>query len=323
MIWPRRWQRLRRRLKPWLVLGREVMQVILSQPLWLLLSIASTIVHAALEPSLAWMGKSFVDDLQGQDTALQGSLLNYALVFGGVITGLAVIKFGNQILNKVYESRLIIVLQRAYLERRGASRGAEDVSRLLYDTEQAKRGLDIIYKDSWKIVSQTVSVVVWQLSLAPQWLPALVLTVVPPMALVLLFGRWIQQASLEILGLQGQIAGSTGRDRQLQLFRHQESFFRYGVRLEALKAGAEVMMDLLTWFGLLLLAILALVVNLKILPQEITAGDLALFAVNLNLLSKPLGEIVKVYNKGRESYPAVLRVLQPEVVPLPQGGVHG
>lgn len=320
MVLPRCWRRLRRRLAPWLELVHEVFQVILSYPLWLLLSILSTILHAALAPSLAWIGKSFVDDLQKPDTALQGSLLEYAVVFGGVIAGLAVVKFGNQILNKIYESRLIIVIQRRYLERRGTSRGAEDVSRLLYDTERAKKGLDIIYKDSWSIVSQMVSVIVWQLSLAPQWLPALILAVVPPMALVLLFGPWIQQASLEILGLQGQIAGSTGRDRQLQLFRHQEAFFRYGVRLEALKAGAEVMMDLLTWLGLLLLVALALVINLDILPQEITAGDLALFAVNLNLLSKPLGDVVKVYNKGRESYPAVLRVLRPEAIALiPRG----
>jgi ABC-type multidrug transport system fused ATPase/permease subunit len=319
MVWPPRSQKLRHHLPPWLVLGREIMQVILSYPLWLVLSILSTILHAALEPSLAWMGKSFVDDLQKQNTALEGSLMGYALRFGGVIVGLAVIKFGNQIFNKIYESRLIIVLQRRYLERRRKAREAQDVSRLLYDTEQAKKGLDIIYKDSWSIVAQMVSVIVWQLSLAPQWLPALVLTVVPPMIIVLLFGKWIQQASLETLELQGQIAGSTGRDRQLQLFRHQEAFLRYGVRLEALKAGAEVMMDLLTWFGLLLLAILALVVHISVLPQDITSGDLALFAVNLNLLSKPLGSIVKVYNKGRESYPAVLRVLQPQL----WGGIHG
>jgi len=72
------------------------------------------------------------------------------------------------------------------------------------------------------------------------------------------------------------------------------------------------MMDLLTWFGLLLLVTLALVSNLDIWPQKTTAGDLALFAVNLNLLSKPLGDIGKVYNQGREAYPALLRVLQPD-----------
>jgi ABC-type multidrug transport system fused ATPase/permease subunit len=295
----------------WLVLTRNILVVIFRHPFWLAASIISTIIHAALEPSLAWIGKSFVEKLQVDGDAIGSSLMEYALVFGGLIVGLGVTKFGNQILNKIYESRLIIVLQRAYLELRGKERGAEDVSRILYDCEQAKKGLDILYKDSWKIVSQTISVVVWQLTLAPSWLPALFLTVIPPLFLVFTFGRLIQVASKEILGLQGKIANSTDRKKSLELFTHQEAFFRHSLRLEFFKSGAEVLMELLTWIGLLLLVMLALVFDLGILPRNIQAGDLALFAVNLNLLAKPLGEIVKVYNKGRESYPAVVRVLQP------------
>lgn len=295
-----------------LILAREVMKVILSHPYWLAASILSTIIYAALEPSLAWIGKTFVDQLQQDGDAIASSLWEYALVFGGLIAGLGLTKFGNQVLNKIYESRLFIILQRAYLAKRGKEQSAEDVSRLLYDSEQAKKGLDIIYKDSWKIVSQTVSVLVWQLSLAPAWIPALFITVVPPLFLIFAFGRLIQTASIEVLGLQGKIAGSTARTKQLELFRHQESFFRHSLRLESLKAGAEVLMDLLTWIGLLILLILALVFDAGILPRPIEAGDLALFIVNLNLLAKPLGDIVKVYNKGRETYPAVVRVLQPE-----------
>ncbi|WP_414528056.1 ABC transporter ATP-binding protein [Nodularia chucula] len=295
----------------WLSLTRNIFLVIFSYPFWLAASIISTIVHAALEPSLAWIGKTFVEQLQNDSDTLGSSLMEYALVFGGLIFGLGVTKFGNQIINKIYESRLIISLQRAYLELRGKERGREDVSRILYDCEQAKKGLDILYKDSWKIVSQTVSVVVWQLTLAPNWLPALFLTVIPPLFLVFTFGRLIQGASKEILGLQGKIANSTDRKKILELFSHQEDFFRHSVRLEFFKSGAEVLMELLTWIGLLFLVMLALVFDIGILPRNIQAGDLALFAVNLNLLAKPLGEIVKVYNKGRESYPAVVRVLQP------------
>ncbi|YAF95553.1 MAG: ABC transporter ATP-binding protein [Nodularia sp. CChRGM 3473] len=294
-----------------LSLTRNILLVIFRHPYWLAASIISTIIHAALEPSLAWIGKTFVEQLQADGDAVGSSLMEYALVFGGLIVGLGVTKFGNQILNKIYESRLIIGLQRAYLELRGKERGGEDVSRLLYDCEQAKKGLDILYKDSWKIVSQTISVVVWQLTLAPSWLPALFLTVIPPLFLVFTFGRLIQGASREILSLQGKIANTTNRKKMLELFNHQEEFFRHAVRLEFFKSGAEVLMELLTWIGLLLLIMLALIFDLGILPRNIQAGDLALFAVNLNLLAKPLGEIVKVYNKGRESYPAVVRVLQP------------
>ncbi len=296
----------------WQKLGQEILLVIFSHPWWLLASVVSTVIHAALQPSLAWMGRSFVNDLQNPQTSVSGSLWNYAVVFGGVVTALAAIKFGNQVLNKIYESRVVIVLQRTYLQRRGDPRGSQDISRLLYDAEQAKRGLDILYKDSWSIVAHAGSVLVWQWSLSPEWLPALLLAVMPPLALVLVLGRWVQQSSLRILQLQAQIAGSTAQIAQPDLFRYQESFFRYGTQLEALKAGSEVVMDLMLWFGLLLLALLAAVVNRDLLPQEIQAGDLALFAVNLNLLSKPLGEIVKVYTKGRESYPALLRMLWPQ-----------
>lgn len=296
----------------WLNLTKNIFLVIFSHPFWLAAAIISTIIHAALEPSLAWIGKTFVEKLQADGDAIASSLWEYALVFGGLIVGLGVTKFGNQIINKVYESRLIICLQRAYLQLRGQENGAEDVSRILYDCEEAKRGLDILYKDSWKIVSQTISVVVWQLTLAPNWLPALFLTVIPPLFLVFTFGRLIQGASKEILGLQGKIAKSTHREKLLELFNHQEEFFQQSLRLEVFKSGAEVLMELLTWIGLLFLVMLALIFDVGILPRNIQAGDLALFAVNLNLLAKPLGEIVKVYNKGRQSYPAVLRVLQPE-----------
>jgi ABC-type multidrug transport system fused ATPase/permease subunit len=72
-------------------------------------------------------------------------------------------------------------------------------------------------------------------------------------------------------------------------------------------------MDLVTWFGLFILVLASSVLHLGLLPKQIEAGDLALFFVNLNLLSKPLAEIVKVYNKSREAYPALVRVLRPEL----------
>lgn len=82
--------------------------------------------------------------------------------------------------------------------------------------------------------------------------------------------------------------------------------------MEIFKSSTEILMDLVTWFGLLMLVLVSSVFHLGLLPNQIEAGDLALFVVNLNLLSKPLGEIVKVYNKGREAYPALMRVLRPD-----------
>ncbi|MCG6135790.1 MAG: ABC transporter ATP-binding protein [Nostoc sp. LLA-1] len=289
----------------------DMAQVLLTYPQWLTAAIISTVVVAALEPSLAWMGKKVVDDLKDGGTDLSTSLPNYVFVFGGLLIGLGLIKFGDKLIDKIYETRLIICLQRTYLQRRGKERGTEDISRILYHCNRAKPGLDIIHKDSGKIVAQTVSVILWQLTLAPAWLPALLIAVIPPILIGFVFGRVIQISSLKMLTAQENIAASTTEAKKLELIEHQESFFRHTIRLEVFKSGTEILMDLLTWFGLLVLVLLSVVFHVGVVPQDIQAGDLVLFWGNLNLLSKPLGSIVKVYNKAREAYPALVQVLRP------------
>ncbi|TVP65146.1 MAG: ABC transporter ATP-binding protein [Nodularia sp. (in: Bacteria)] len=289
----------------------DMARVLLTYPQWLAAAIISTVVVAALEPSLAWMGKKVVDDLKEGSTDLSSTLPNYVLVFGGLLFGLGLIKFGDKLIDKIYTTRLIICLQRTYLQRRGKDRGAEDISRILYHCNRAKPGLDIIHKDAGKIIAQSVSVIVWQLTLAPAWLPALLIAVIPPIFIGFIFGKFIQVASLKMLTAQENIASSTTDAKKLELIEHQESFYRHTIRLEMFKSGTEILMDLLTWFGLLVLVLLSVVFNVGVVPQDIQAGDLVLFWGNLNLLSKPLGSIVKVYNKGREAYPALVQVLNP------------
>lgn len=291
----------------------DMLKVLLTYPQWLLAAILSTILVAALEPSIAWMGKKVVDDLKKGNVDINASLANYILVFGGLLLGLGLIKFGDKIIDKIYELRLIICLQRTYLQRRDKERDAEDISHILYHCNRAKPGLDILHKDAWKIISQTISVIVWQLTLAPAWLPALLLAVIPPILIGFIFGRFIQRSSLKMLTAQENIAASTTEAKRLEFIEHQESFFRHTIHLEVFKSGTEIMMDLLTWFGLLVLVLLSSVFHIGVVPKEIQAGDLVLFWGNLNLLSKPLGDIVKVYNKARESYPALIRVLRPVV----------
>jgi ABC-type multidrug transport system fused ATPase/permease subunit len=289
----------------------DMLRVLLIYPQWLVAAIISTIVVSALEPSLAWMGKKVVDDFKKGNVDVNSSLMNYILVFGGLLLGLGLIKLGDKIIDKIFETRLIICLQRTYLQRRKKECDSEDISHILYHCNRAKPGLDIIHKDSWKIVSQTISVIIWQLTLAPAWLPALLIAVIPPVLIGFIFGQFIQTASLKMLTAQENIAASTTEAKRLELIEHQESFYRHTIRLEMFKSGTEILMDLLTWFGLLVLVLLSSVLHVGVVPKEIQAGDLVLFWGNLNLLSKPLGDIVKVYNKAREAYPALLRVLRP------------
>jgi hypothetical protein len=291
----------------------DMLRILLTYPHWLAAAVVSTIIVAALEPSLSWMGKKVVDDLKQGGTDINASLVNYILVFGGLLFGLGLIKFGDKLIDKIYEARLIICLQRTYLQRRNQERDAEDISHILYHCNRAKPGLDIIHKDSWKIISQTISVVIWQLTLAPKWLPALLIAVIPPILIGLIFGQFIQKASLKMLTAQENIAASTTEAKKLELIEHQELFFRHTIQLEVFKSGTEILIDLITWFGLLVLVLLSSVFHIGVVPKEVQAGDLVLFWGNLNLLSKPLGDIVKVYNKAREAYPALIRVLRPSV----------
>lgn len=290
----------------------DMFQVLLTYPGWFAASVLSTVVVVSLEPSLAWLSKTVIDDLKKGKGDLDTSLLHYGMVFGGLLLGLGILKFGDKLIDKIYELKLVICLQRIYLQRRPEDRGVEDISRVIFDCEKSKAGLDIIHKDAGRIIFQTIAVVVWQFSLAPQWLPALLIAVVPPIFVGFVFGPFIQRASLNRLRAQQAIASSTGTHQQANLFSSQEIFFRQTLRLEIFKSSTEILMGLVTWFGLLMLVLVSSVFHLGLLPKQIEAGDLALFAVNLNLLSKPLGEIVKVYNKGREAYPALLRVLRPE-----------
>ncbi|MBF2065432.1 MAG: ABC transporter ATP-binding protein [Calothrix sp. C42_A2020_038] len=290
----------------------DMMRVLLSYPKWFVAAIISTIIVAAVEPSFAWFAKTVVDDLKKVNNDISAYLPKYIIMFGGLLLGMGILKFADKIIDKTFETLLIISLQRTYLQRRGQERGAEDISRILFDSNRAKAGLDIIHKDSWRIISLTISVIIWQFNLAPQWLPALFIAVLPPVLIGFLFGKYLQQASLNMLTIQGNIAASTSDDKRSELFAHQKSFLRQVIRLEAFKGGSEILMNLLSWFGLLIIAILAFVFDSGIIPKNIQAGDLVLFWTNLNLLSKPLNDIIKVYNKARESYPALIRILRPQ-----------
>ncbi|MFM2430693.1 MAG: hypothetical protein RLZZ511_1906 [Cyanobacteriota bacterium] len=291
----------------------EMFRVLLMYPGWLAASILSTIVVVGLEPSLAWLGKSFLDDLKKGRVDLDGSLLNYGLLFVGLMLGLGFIKFGDKLIDKIYELKLVIQLQRQYLQRRDRDRGVEDISRVIFDSEKAKAGLDIIHKDAGKIIFQSISVLIWQFSLAPQWIPALLIAVIPPVFVGFIFGPSIQKASFKRLKAQQAIATSTGADQTEQLIAGQQTFLRQTIRLEICKFGTETLMDVVQWFGLFMVVISSSVLHLGLVPKSLEAGDLLLFIANLNLLSKPLADIVKVYNKARESYPALLRVLKPEL----------
>ncbi|RMF10921.1 MAG: ABC transporter ATP-binding protein [Alphaproteobacteria bacterium] len=267
--------------------------------------------HAALEPSSAWITKTVLDAVKNTGATIEQVILRHGLLFVAIMGGLTLLKFGEKIANKAVEIRLIITLQRVYLERRTEEHTANDVSQILYGCELAKKGIEVVYKDAWKIIVTTVSVLAWQVNLGAQWIPLMLMSLVPSLLLVWFFGPPIQRMSHGILDLQARLAASTGRAANGTFTRHQEHWFRKALWLEVLKWFADDALDILMWVFLALLVLIAYVFGLGILPADIELGGAAAFLINVKLLAKPLGDIGKVYTKWREAYPAATRVFAP------------
>ena len=267
--------------------------------------------QAALEPSSAWITKTVLDAIQNTGVSIEQVLLQYGALFIAIMSGLTLFKFSEKVANKAVEIRLIITLQRIYLQRRREEHAANDVSQILYGCEVAKKGIEVLYKDAWKILFKSVSVLAWQVSLGAQWIPLMFLSIVPSLLLVWFFGPPIQRMSHGILDLQAELAANTGRAANGTFAQHQEHWFRKAIELEVLKWFADDALDILMWLFLGLMIVIAYVFDLGILPNDIQLGGAAAFLINVKLLAKPLGDIGKVYTKWREAYPAAARVFAP------------
>lgn len=264
--------------------------------------------QAAMEPSSAWISKKVLDAIEKAGASVEQVALDYGLLFVLIMAGLTLLRFGEKVANKAVEVRLIITLQRVYLERRNEEHAAKDVSQILYGCELAKKGIEVIYKDAWKIAATTVSVLTWQLSLGAQWIPLMLMAVIPSLLLAWFFGPPIQGRSLSILDLQSELAANTERAASGTFVRHQENWFRKAMSLEVLKWFADDALHIVMWIFLGLLIVVAYNFELGILPDQIELGGVAAFLINVRLLAKPLGDIGKVYTKWREAYPAACRV---------------
>ncbi len=208
------------------------------------------------------------------------------------------------------EQRLIILLQRIYLGRRFADRPASDVTQVLYGSELAKKGFEVIYKDLWRLSSMIGAIFIWQLSISPAWVPILLMSIVPALLFAWMVGPRIQQASRYILALQKALAARTAMLRRGDFERSQERLFRSTILLEILKWLADRGMCAILWVSFGLCVAASLVFDLGLLPDNRDIATASSLAVNLALLAVPVGEIGKVYTKWREAMPALQVVYQ-------------
>ena len=267
---------------------------------------------AALEPASAWITKRVLELAGEPGFAVPALVSELGLLFVAIMGGITLFGFVEKLANKAVEVRLIITFQRLYLDRRHDEHDARDVSQVLYGCDQAKKAAEVLYKESWKITVSVVSVLIWQVSLGPEWIPLMVLSIVPALGLAWGFGPGIQRISGAILDLQSLLAHTTPRAGRLAFDRHQERWFRHELMLELRKWMVEEGLDVVMWVTLGTLILVSWRFDLWLLPDEIALGGAAAFAINAKLLAKPLGDIGKIYSKWREAYPAAARVFAPQ-----------
>lgn len=296
------------------VLLWELIRIMLRHPWLLTIAVLPNIIKPALEPIQAWIARDVLNTITaGASTYLLTDLLAYAPLAIGVFFGLGLLQIWEKLSNRMLDDRLLISLQRTWFERRHLTDPGEQVARAINDCESARKPLDLFQKELWLAAVGLPSVLIWQVSLGPELLPALLVAATPPFLVALIFGGLIAKASYHALVALAGVGRAVGAGHRDDLHLRQEQFYRYRIRFEMWKQFSEVIADFAGWIGLVMVLVLSVTGVWQLVPDEVTAGQIGMFLVNLKLISKPLGEITKVYNKMREGWPAVRRVLRPHL----------
>lgn len=291
----------------------ELIRVMLSHPWLLSITITPNVLVAALAPMQAWLAKHVLDTYtKGESVFLLNDLTPLLPVVLAVFFGLAALKMIEKIPNKMLDSRIYIDLQRIYFDRRpDEGSNGEHISRVANDCNDARKVLDLFQKELWLVAIGLPSVLIWQVSLASELLPALLIAALPPVLVSLLFGGLVQRYSHRTMRHTARVACAVDRHDGSNMRIEQESWYRARICYELSKYSAQTVADFAGWFGIALVIILG-ALGMGFIPQEVTAGEIAVFMINLRLIGKPLSQLVNVYIKARQSYPAVIRVLRPE-----------
>ncbi|MCL7930356.1 hypothetical protein [Halomonas llamarensis] len=294
------------------MLFRELIGVMLLHPWLLAITVLPNIVRPALEPLKAWITGDVIQELTtGSGTYAVEELLPYAPLAMGVFLGLGMLKMWEKLTNRMLDERLLIELQRTWFARRHVAHPGEQVTRAINDCENARKPLDLFQKELWLASVGLPAVLIWQISLGPELLPALLMAALPPFLVSLGFGRVIGLASYQTLIALASVGRAVGAGDDMKMRDHQESFYRHRVRFEWWKQSSEVMAEFAAWGGLAVVLVLSATGIWQLIPENVSAAQIGMFIVNLRLLIEPLKSITDVYVKMREGWPAVRRVLRP------------
>jgi len=278
---------------------------------WLAAVAAVSLLSAVLGPMQGVIVKRVVDGLQGKGVSMAQAVLEAIPWYVAVLLGLALLSFAEKCLKGFYDPHLIFALQRRYLERRRHGHSATDVSRLQYDCMYGRKALEVFARDSWGIAVSVTAVLCFQGALAPQWLPALVLLSLVLIALALAFGVGSTRSNQAMFEAVEPVAWCAEPARAHELVDRQMELYGRIKSREAWMGASEVVMQLILWIGCLATVWLAQRFDGVLLSAEPDAGGLALFVANVQIISRPLIESGKAYNKFCSNMPALRRTLFP------------
>ncbi len=252
------------------------------------------------------MGKRVIDGLEDARTGLLEILLVNGWLFGLLFTALKLLEILDKPVGKWVETRLVVGLQDSYLARRRRELATDDAAQMLYGAGEAKKGLKIVIDDVPKLIFTLTSVGIWQMALAPEWLPFMAVAILPAFLWLWLLTGPVQGFSERALATQIAIAGATGAAARDGLKREQRRWMSATVMIDAFKGQGEKGLVWLIWA-----AFVGSVGGFLMafpdggLGRDMTPGEFVVTMVNLSLFVDPLSKLGKIAMHLAQSRPAL------------------
>lgn len=295
----------------------EMVAMMLAHPWLLAFTVLPNIISPAIAPIQAWLTSEVLAEVsKGNRSFGLIELLNYVPYAVAVFLGLAILQILEKVGNRMYDDRLLIDVQRRWFEIRGEDCAGQHVAKATNDCKNAVKIFDLAQKEIWVVLIGAPAVLLWQINLSPELLPALIVSAFIPFASSLVFGQIIQQLSLRGVILVGNVSSAVAQGDKQRLHNEQEKLYRNNIRFEATKQFSEVISEFAFWLALVLVLALSWSGLWPLFPEHLTAAQIGVFLVNLKLISKPLNAVTKMHNKIREGWPSVRRVLRPQENPI-------
>ncbi len=302
-----------RQRTPIMTLLGELVALMLVHPWLLALTILPNIISPAVAPVQAWLAKEVLQEVsRGERLFSLVELLAYAPYAVCIFLGLSLLHIAEKVTNRMYDDRLLIDVQRRWFEIRGEASAGDHVAKATNDCKNVVKIFDLAQKDMWVVLVGVPAVLIWQTTLAPEMLPALLVSAFVPFFASLMFGTLIQRLSHAGLLLFSSVSSAIADGDRSKMHVEQEKLYSNRIRFELWKQASEAISDFAFWVSLVFLLVVSLTGLWPLLPDQLSAAQIGVFLVNLRLLNQPLSAVTKMHNKIRESWPSVRRSLRPQ-----------